>query len=819
MRKLLSKAIAFSVLSFTVFQPLAYASIGVDTLPVLDNATNANVSANGNNMNIQINGGQGGVGSLNWESFNVGKDAGVNFEFTDHNQTALNKVSATGGLSQIYGKITSSGCFGCGYDASGKVILINPNGVLFGDGANVNLNSFTVSTLDGTFNPTTNTMEFVKNSPSEYGIIVQDGAKIYGDKAINFISDQVKLYNGSKLSTNVDVNYGTNALGKVKIVTADGVNFTYYNNGAVKNISNEKVAADKMMIYLNGEITSGNIDARNLSQNTGSEININGGTLKATKAVAGNDGNIWLTANNDIIIDSAKIDTVNISNQAASRNGGNLKIQGNGNVSLKNSNVNIVGDANLTSLTKNSIVDSSVVNSAKAVNVNAEKVASVQNSTKLTAKNITVSAKERSQAVQSNLNADETLSITSPSLVWTESANLKANDVNLNANNGYVLLNNSIIEALNNISVSSKDSVTSTKLAGSTFNAGNNINLTSSADSVLLNSTDQFKATKTLNLNGAKNVEINTDGALNTKNINITAGENIHLTSANESVNVDSSTKFNSGKKLYIIAKKDVKTTGTVDTNKIQTNIKAENDVNVTLANVDDRNNGIIANAGKDMTITTDGTLSVSSLISGNDMTINADKVIAGLPYTTNKKLPEDLVSERSYIEVGGKFTSNTKNDSYVVTASGDLTNDGKYKQRHHIQYGNGAEKILLVNKRKVDNHITAPVLPDIPKGEGVEAVAPGQVNEPMQPSVPPTINPENQNGNQGNNQGGSQSGNQSGNQGSVDCDAVQKPDNITDETQPEVQSSKLQSKTMQVNIQNYAASATTNSNSSSNKR
>ena len=114
-------------------------------------------------MNIQINAGQGGVGTLNWNSYNVGKDASVNYEFTAHNQTALNNVSATGGLSQIYGKITSSGCSGCGYDATGKVILINPNGVLFGDGANVNLNSFTATTFDASFDKNTNKLQLDRN--------------------------------------------------------------------------------------------------------------------------------------------------------------------------------------------------------------------------------------------------------------------------------------------------------------------------------------------------------------------------------------------------------------------------------------------------------------------------------------------------------------------------------------------------------------------------------------------------------------------------------------------------------------------------------
>ena len=285
MKKFLGALVALGLLAS--LGQVSYADVAASALPSLNNATNADVTiGNSNNMNIQIQGGQGGVGTLNWNSFNVGKDASVNYEFSAHNQTALNKVSATGGLSQIYGKITSSGCAGCGYDATGKVILINPNGVLFGDGANVNLNSFTVSTFDGAFDKETNTLTFDRNGKtSDYGILVMEGAQIHGDKAVNLISDNVAQYAGSKITTNIgpNANGNTASLGKVKIVTADGVNFAYYNNGAVKGIDGVKTSADKMTIALNGDITAGNIDVRNYSNNADSQINLNGATLKAVK--------------------------------------------------------------------------------------------------------------------------------------------------------------------------------------------------------------------------------------------------------------------------------------------------------------------------------------------------------------------------------------------------------------------------------------------------------------------------------------------------------------------------------------------------------
>ena len=746
MRKLLSTAIVIGMLSSTTLMPMTFAAVDVNALPVLNSATNANVTTDANNMNVQINAGQGGVGTLNWNTYNVGKDASVNYEFTAHNQTALNKVDAAGGLSQIYGKITASGCYNCGYDATGKVILINPNGVLFGDGANVNLNSFTVSTFNGVFDEKTNKLQLDRNGKSEYGITVLDGANIYGDKAVNFISDNVVLYNGSKISTNVAPNYNneTDSFGKVKIVTADGVNFSYYNNGAVKSIANAVPSTDAMTININGEIKSGNIDIRNLSQDASSEINLKGATLKATKAVSGNDGNIWLTASNNVIVEDAKLETVNYSDAAASRNGGNILVTAGKKVSFGTSDLDAVGNIDMTSQGFDVVIDKSTVDTAKNLTLTAANISSIQNGSTVNANNINLNGTTRAQINKSIANAKADINLISDGIVWTKNANITAgNDINATSNNSYLLLNDSILTANNNINLKSAESVTSQKLAGSTFKAGNDVNVTSTAKSILLTSLDQFQPTNKLNLTAAQNVEVNAKDSLTTENVNIKAGENIFLTSAEGSVTVKDTTKFVSGKKAYFNAAKDVKTSAIVDMNNIQTNINAGRDVDVKLANVGDRNNGIIAKANNNMTITTDGTLSVSSLISGKDMTINANKVIAGLPYTAEQKLPADLVSDRSYIEVGGEFTSNVATDNYSVTASGDRTDDGKFNQRHHIEYGS-EEKILLVNKRPVENNATDPDLPDINGGDDKDVINPGEgVEDPTPTPTPdPTPNP-----------------------------------------------------------------------------
>ena len=797
MRKLLSTAVALGVLASTSLTPMAYADVAVNALPTLDSAINANVTTNGSNMNVQITAGQGGVGTLNWGTYNIGKDAGVNYEFSAHNQTALNKVSASGGLSQIYGKITSSGCAGCGYDATGKVILVNPNGVLFGNGANVNLNSFTVTNMDATFDKDTNKLTLTKGAnQKDAGITVLEGAQIYGDKNVTFASDNITVYNGSKISTNLGNNVGDTAYGKIKMVTSDGVNFTYYNNGAIKGLENTANSTNKMILSVNGNLESGNIDLRNYSTNANSEINLKDANLKAVKAVKGNDGNIWLTASNKIVVEDSTFTTQNLSSEAATRNGGNVQFLAGKKLSVGTSGINAVGNVDMISQGHDTVIDNTAITSAKDINVTASKIASVQNKSVLNGKNVTVKGGTRAQVANSTVKAVQDANIISDgTMAWTEKATIEAGrDVNVTANNGYLLLNNSTMKAGNNVNLKSKDAVTSAKLSGTTFTGAKDVNVESTADSVILTGTSQFvPVAGTLNLKGAKNVEINTTSDLTTAKTNITAGENAFLTSKEGNVNVTDSTKFLAAKKIYIQGAKDVKTTGTVDLNNIQTNIVAGNDVDVTLSNVGNRDNGLNAKAGNNMTVTTAGTLSVSSLISGKDMTINANKVIAGKPYTTVSKLPEDTASERSYIEVGGEFTSNVTNDNYEVTASGELTNDGKYNKKHHIQYGED-EKILLINKRPVDNKVTDPTLPDTDNGDDVDVVNPGDTPADPEPSTPvvPTPTPGEGEGNEGGNDGGNDDGNTPGgdnNTGDEPCPDTPDNDEVEDEVAPGLQS------------------------------
>ncbi len=127
------------------FNPnLVYAQVGssvtANTLPTGGTVAQGNAvigtpgMANGRNT-LQIN--QTSTAAiLNWSTFNVGSNGTVSFQ-QPANGVTLNRVNSNQG-SEIYGQI----------NATGSIFLVNPAGVLFAPGAQVNVGSLVASTLD-----------------------------------------------------------------------------------------------------------------------------------------------------------------------------------------------------------------------------------------------------------------------------------------------------------------------------------------------------------------------------------------------------------------------------------------------------------------------------------------------------------------------------------------------------------------------------------------------------------------------------------------------------------------------------------------------
>ena len=96
-------------------------------------AGQASVATAGNRLTVTQSTAQA---ILNWQRFDIGANATVRFDQPSAAAVALNRVLATD-PSQIYGQLSSNG----------QVFLINPQGFLFGAGAQVNVGGLVASSL------------------------------------------------------------------------------------------------------------------------------------------------------------------------------------------------------------------------------------------------------------------------------------------------------------------------------------------------------------------------------------------------------------------------------------------------------------------------------------------------------------------------------------------------------------------------------------------------------------------------------------------------------------------------------------------------
>ena len=146
---------------------------------------------------------------LTWQDFSIAKGETVNFGGSN---TYLNVVTGNN-ASAIYGAITGS---------AANVYLINPNGILLGDGAQVNVGSLHLSTAD------------------------------ISGKLTDFDTARNALNGADSFSGDI-VNKGT--LTAAQKITVDGNNITFKNTADVSAASVELTAKN------NGEIHIGSADA------------------------------------------------------------------------------------------------------------------------------------------------------------------------------------------------------------------------------------------------------------------------------------------------------------------------------------------------------------------------------------------------------------------------------------------------------------------------------------------------------------------------------------------------------------------------------
>ena len=99
----------------------------VQALPAGGQSESATIKVSGSTMDIS--GAANNV--INWQSFSIGKNETVSFDANNY----LNLVNGPD-VSNIYGTLKGAG----------NIFLVNPNGIVFGSGAVINVGSLTAST-------------------------------------------------------------------------------------------------------------------------------------------------------------------------------------------------------------------------------------------------------------------------------------------------------------------------------------------------------------------------------------------------------------------------------------------------------------------------------------------------------------------------------------------------------------------------------------------------------------------------------------------------------------------------------------------------
>lgn len=402
------------------FLSLSGAAMAVSVGDVLGNTGNVGIKGDDSRFDIDINSGKNGdVGQVDWGKFNVPGGQNVNFGFSGLSQTIINRVLG-GQESQILGKLTNS-CVGGGactsFAATSKVILINPAGIMFGPGSTVDLNSFTASTFDfkgaknlrglseadlakyqsGTLNKLspmssvngtgknegaiyfdsnyTDAFEKagIKLKPGETQIVLdgttfahfnEDGtiSDVNPNKSVAIVSDNIK-YKDSLIRTGSNFNYITpnqnKSFSNVRLITGDGVTFTYLANGYAdeyKVADDTKDVARSIDINNSGlakdetAIKSGDVHIVNSSNNTNSDVQVKNSIIKATKLVNKENGDIMIVSPGELLVDNSRLETVpgsvekdGVVYNTDTQNGGEVYLRAGKNVKVKDSLIHTAG--------------------------------------------------------------------------------------------------------------------------------------------------------------------------------------------------------------------------------------------------------------------------------------------------------------------------------------------------------------------------------------------------------------------------------------------------------------------------------------------
>ena len=279
--------------------------------------------------------------SLNWSSFDIGTQETVNFVQPNASALAVNRVFSAS-ASEILGHLNSNG----------QVWLINPNGVLFGEHAQVSVGGLVASTLDTANDDSSDTRKF---SGTGAGSVVNQGtitaanggyvallghqvsnqgviSAQLGTVALGAGSAQTLTFSGNHLlHLQVDASQLNDLVENRELIQANGgqvfmtagakdsVLASVVNNTGFIQAQTVENHSGKIVLLGGGDGTvnvGGTLDASaphggdgGSIETSGSKVNISAGANVSAGAPAGHAGS-WLVDPDDLTIDAPAATTI-----------------------------------------------------------------------------------------------------------------------------------------------------------------------------------------------------------------------------------------------------------------------------------------------------------------------------------------------------------------------------------------------------------------------------------------------------------------------------------------------------------------------------
>lgn len=299
--------------------------------------------------------------SINWQSLNLAADELLQFDQPNSEAAALNYILDQH-PSEILGRI----------DANGRVFLMNPNGIIFGESARINVGSLVAGSFQLDRESINERGEFIFNTGT--GLVENAGQIVAEDGGSIALVGQTVRNNGQI----------TARLGKVHLLSADTATLSFDRDGLIQfNVQrkslNNTLNADSAISNTGSIQADGGyvvLEARaanNIYQNV---IN-NDGLIQANR-ISNEGGVIRLEGYGGNVMHSGSINTVGVNGNT----GGNVAIMGDrvgvsGNASITASgdtgggNIAIGGQrkgegeqtAEFTQLAKNTVIRADAINS------------------------------------------------------------------------------------------------------------------------------------------------------------------------------------------------------------------------------------------------------------------------------------------------------------------------------------------------------------------------------------------------------------------------------------------------------------------------